>query len=83
MGYVTCVTDTARWVWDFWVENLPEAPQVTCKTACVDFKLQQPLECSTNVSSKCRSVATTVLPGKPVTPIAVEAPLLGLRFTIF
>ncbi len=40
MGYVVCVNDTGRWVWDFWVENPPEAPQVIYKTACVDFKLQ-------------------------------------------
>ena len=32
----------------------PESPQVIYKAACVDFKLQQPLERTTNVSSKCR-----------------------------
>jgi hypothetical protein len=40
MGYAVCVNDTGRWVWDFWVENPPETPQVIYKTACVDFKLQ-------------------------------------------
>jgi hypothetical protein len=40
MGYVVCVSDAGRWVWDFWVENPPEAPQVIYKAACVDFKLQ-------------------------------------------
>jgi hypothetical protein len=54
MGYVDCVSDAERWVWDFWVENLPEAPKVTYKAVCVDFKLQQSHQCTTNVSSKCR-----------------------------
>ncbi len=54
MGYAVCVSDAGRWVWDFWVENPPEAPQVNYKTVCVDFKLHQPLEHTTNVSSKCR-----------------------------
>jgi hypothetical protein len=44
---VVCVSDAERWVWDFW----PEAPQVIYKAACVDFKLQQPLERTTNVSN--------------------------------
>jgi hypothetical protein len=54
MGYVACVSDAERWVWDFWVENPPEAPQGTYKAACVDFKLQQSLKRTTNVSSKYR-----------------------------
>ena len=54
MGYVACVSDAERWVWDFWAENPREAPEVTYKAACVDFKLQQPLERTTSVSSKCR-----------------------------
>jgi hypothetical protein len=54
MGYAVYVSDAGRWVWDFWVENPPEALQVIYKAACVDFKLQQPLERTTNVSSKCR-----------------------------
>jgi hypothetical protein len=54
MGYVVCVSDAGRWVWDFWVENPPETSQVIYKAACVDFKFQQPLERTTNVSSKCR-----------------------------
>ena len=56
MGYVVChgVSDAERWGWDFWVENPPEAPQVIYKAACVDFKLQQPRERITNVSSKYR-----------------------------
>jgi hypothetical protein len=54
MGYVVCVSDAERWGWDFWVENPLEAPQVIYKAACVDFKLQQTLESTTNISSKCR-----------------------------
>jgi hypothetical protein len=54
MGYVVYVSDAGRWVWDFWVENPPEALQVIYKAACADFKLQQPLERTTNVSSKYR-----------------------------
>jgi hypothetical protein len=54
MGYAVCVSDAGRWVWDLCVENPPEAPQVIYKAACVDFKLQQSLERTTNVSSKCR-----------------------------
>jgi len=54
MGYVASVSDAERWVWDFWAENPPEAPQVTCKAACADFKPQQSLERTTSVSSKCR-----------------------------
>jgi hypothetical protein len=52
--YVVCVSDAERWGWNFWVENPSEAPQVTYKAACVDFKLQQPLERTSNVSSRCR-----------------------------
>jgi hypothetical protein len=40
IGYVACVSDAERWVWDFWAEIPPEAPQVTYKAACLDFKLQ-------------------------------------------
>ncbi len=40
MGYMVCVSDAERWVWDSWVENPTEVPHVTNKTACVDFKLQ-------------------------------------------
>ena len=54
MGYVVCVSDEERWVWDIWVENPTETPQVTYKATCVDFKFHQPLERTTNVSSKCR-----------------------------
>ena len=54
MGYVVYVSDAGRWVWDFWVENPPEALQVIYKATCVDFKIQQALEGTTNVSSKCR-----------------------------
>jgi hypothetical protein len=54
MGYVDCARDAERWVWDFWVENLTETPKVTYKAVCVDFKIQQSLERTTNVSSKCR-----------------------------
>ena len=51
---MVCVRDAERWAWDFWAENLPEAPQVTYKATHVDSKLQQPLEHTTSVSSKCR-----------------------------
>jgi hypothetical protein len=54
MGYEVCVSATERWVWDFWVENPPETPQVIYKAACVDFKLQHPPERTTNDSSKYR-----------------------------
>jgi hypothetical protein len=54
MGYAVCVSDVGRWVWDFSVENPPETLQVIYKAVCVDFKIQQPLERTTNVSSKCR-----------------------------
>jgi hypothetical protein len=54
MGYEVCVSDAWRWVWDFWVENPSETPQVIYKAACVDSKLQQSLERKTNVSSKYR-----------------------------
>jgi hypothetical protein len=54
MGYVACVSDAERWAWDFWAENPLEAPQGTYKAACVDFKLQQPLERTTSVFSKCK-----------------------------
>jgi hypothetical protein len=54
MGYAVCVSAAERWVWDFWVENPTEAPQVIYKAACVDFKLQQSRERTTNASRKCR-----------------------------
>jgi hypothetical protein len=54
MGYAVCVSYAGRWVWDFWVENPTETPQVTYKAVCVDFKIQEPLERTTNVSSKYR-----------------------------
>ena len=49
MGYVACISDAERWVWDLWAETPLEAPQVIYKAACVDFKTQQPLERTTNV----------------------------------
>jgi hypothetical protein len=51
---MACVSDAERWAWDFWVETPLEAPQVTYKAACVDFKLQQPLERITSASRKCK-----------------------------
>jgi hypothetical protein len=54
MGYAVCVSYAGRWVWDFWVENPTETPQVNYKAVCVDFKIQEPLERTTNVSSKYR-----------------------------
>jgi hypothetical protein len=49
MGYVTCPNDVERWVGNLWVKTPSESPQVTYKTTCVDFNLQDPLEDTDNV----------------------------------
>ena len=54
MGYVVCASDAERWVWGSWVENPTESPQVIYKPECVDFKFQETLKSTTNVSNKYR-----------------------------